>query len=527
MKLKRIGFLVLVISLLLGLLPNHILADTTYGRIYGADRIETALKVCDDGWTSAHTVILAPSDQANLVDALAAAPLAGQKNAPILLTPKNKLDQRVYNKIVNLGATNVYIVGAISDDIYEQFKITNILTYQLKGKDRLETAKKINAQLLNPAGSIVVGYTSLADALSASSYAAAYRYAIILADSKGKIPAGQTLYGASTIIVGNTNQVADITGALRISGNNQYERNARLLEKLPYKYDRIYVANGYDNHLVDSLVISPLAARFNAPILLTNNSAIEGAGIVNASIQSTSQVIALGGPSVVADTVRNKISYVAPDLRVESITPINLNSLRIRFTEKVDKTSAEDRKNYIFNGSDLSTGKYAGSTPILQEDEQTVLIMFYGKADDGESIQVGVKANSVYNKSRNQTALYYTNTVAMNDNAIPTVKSVKVTGDRQLTVEFSETVRIPVLENCEKWILDFGDLKARGLTSVDSPYGLYGYDYIVHLNFDNSIKDGLGKGIHKLKVKSGDSGGQLSDASLNTVREVEFEFRID
>ncbi|MED9946814.1 MAG: cell wall-binding repeat-containing protein [Peptacetobacter hiranonis] len=60
---------------------------TSNEEIIGKNRTETAVKISQDGWKSAETVILV-NDSA-IPDALTATPLAYAKNAPILLTGKD------------------------------------------------------------------------------------------------------------------------------------------------------------------------------------------------------------------------------------------------------------------------------------------------------------------------------------------------------------------------------------------------------------------------------------------------------
>ncbi|NLW06874.1 MAG: cell wall-binding repeat-containing protein, partial [Clostridia bacterium] len=107
-----------IIAMVLTLMPAAMFGATADSdRLAGANRIETALKICDAGWETADTVILAAADEANLVDALAACPLAAQENAPILVTYKNALHADVKAKIADLGASKVIVVGAASDDL--------------------------------------------------------------------------------------------------------------------------------------------------------------------------------------------------------------------------------------------------------------------------------------------------------------------------------------------------------------------------------------------------------------------------
>ena len=524
-KMKRLFCLIMAVLMMISI-PQVAYGDTLKSRIYGNDRIDTALAVANIGWQNGtHTVVLAAADTANLIDAIAAAPLAGQFDIPILLTYKDSLDQRVRNKLANWSINTIYVVGAVSNAVCDDLEeIAGMHVITLKGMDRYETAKLINQQLQNPAGTIVVGYDEKADGLAASSYAAAYRYAVVLTNPSGNIPAGQTLYGGSTIIVGNTDKIKDISGALRISGPDRYARNLGLIQKLPYSYDKVYLANGNDNHLVDSLAVSSLAGRIRAPILLTDNYSLITQSAVNAKLKSTSEIITLGGPTVVSDAVRDNISYASTLFWVESIKSLSLNFIEVRFTEKVDKSSSENISNYLINGNNLTVGKFAGSTATLQNDGQTVKIILYQPAAAGEALSVKVLSGVIFDQNKIRKSSESEFSISMADNSQPTAISVKMTGDKQLSVEFSEPVRVPALADAEKWMLDFATLKSRDLQSVTGPQNANNYDYIIQLNFEDSIKDGLGAGLHKLKVMAGSSQGQLSDATNTTVREQEVEF---
>jgi len=136
---KKAIAVIAIIAMVFTMMPVALFAaDTESTRLAGASRVETALKVCDAGWQSAETVILAPSDQENLVDALAAAPLAGQEEAPILVTPKGSLDPSVKAKISSLGAKKVYVIGAISDKVKNEVAaLSGITVIKLAGSNRI------------------------------------------------------------------------------------------------------------------------------------------------------------------------------------------------------------------------------------------------------------------------------------------------------------------------------------------------------------------------------------------------------
>ena len=171
--------------------PNAFTAmGVTTDRLYGNDRIGTAVNIADK-FVSATTAILAPSSDANLVDALAAAPLAG-KTSPILLTDNNTLADETKAELIRLKITKVYVVGAISQEVVNQVNaMPGVTAILLKGSDRIGTAAAINARLTSPVGSFVVGYDALADALSVTSYAAANNYSIIVANLDGSLPSAE------------------------------------------------------------------------------------------------------------------------------------------------------------------------------------------------------------------------------------------------------------------------------------------------------------------------------------------------
>lgn len=309
-RTKKIAILA-IIAMVLTMLPAQLFAGVADDRLYGQGRIETALEICDAFGSSADEVVLAAADQANLVDALAAASLAGAKNAPILLTWKDSLVPSVKAKIQDLGASKVYVIGAVSDAVKAEVDaMSGVQAVAVKGKNRWETTKAINALVDNPAGSFVVGYNALPDALSVASFAYANRYEIILADPNGNVPAGQTVRGAVKYVIGGPTLVKDIDGATRIYGANRYETNAKVLDKLGYSFDTVYVANGQNGHLVDSLVIAALA-NGNA-VALTDGNSVEANDVIVAKQNASTKVVAVGGPTVVPDTVKSSVGKTTP-----------------------------------------------------------------------------------------------------------------------------------------------------------------------------------------------------------------------
>ncbi len=302
---------VAIVGTLLTMAPLQAFADNgviTKTRLYGSDRIETAIAVANAGWTTADTAILAPSADANLVDALAAAPLAG-KTSPILLTENDSLNVNTAAELRKLSVTKVFVVGAINQSVVDQLTEMGITPTVLKGAERTATAAAIASKLTNPAGSFVVGYNALADALSVASYAAANNYSILVANPDGSLPASEVPYeGADINIIGGPTLVKDINGARRIYGADRFDTNQAVLNALNYQYNNAYVANGTDSHLVDALVSSSLAAQSDAPIVLSDTNGSAALNDVYSKLAINALVTGLGGDTVVPDTVLAQVT---------------------------------------------------------------------------------------------------------------------------------------------------------------------------------------------------------------------------
>lgn len=335
-KTKKALASLAIAGMVLSIAPMSVFGATDVTRLSDADRVGTAIAIAANGWTSADNVIVVPADDANIVDALAAAPLAGQLNAPILVTYKGALDPKVQQKIVDLKAKNVYAVGALSADTVASLKaISGVNVTALQGADRTETAAKVAAQLTNIKGSFVVAYNGVADAMSAASYAAANGYSILVENPDATLPASEAAYkGATQYTVGGQ---AKLDGATTLAGADRYATNDAVVNALDYKYDKVYVANG--ETLVDALAGASLAAKTNSPIVLADTT--KAATGVNDNVTPSTQVIALGGVGAVPEAVRASVGKTTPSgpVSVQSVSANTANSIKVVFANAVADTS--------------------------------------------------------------------------------------------------------------------------------------------------------------------------------------------
>lgn len=333
--------------------PAVVFADTqvptavnsSIDRLYGGDRFETAAKVATEGWDTAKVAILASGKKENLVDALTAAPFANSMDAPILLTNGATIPAATIKALKDLKVEEVYTVsGAIKKEALEKAFEANELKIEVKdelgGKDRFETAKNIAEQLKDVEGVMVTTAFKYADALSVASIAAAKNMPILLADKNG-LPEVEAEYLEGikdqvneTYVLGGESLVSekvyeelpgkDGENKTRIFGKDRFATNLEVLKTFAdLEYNKVYVGNGYDDHLVDSLVVSSLAAKSNSPVVLTNNELSKDTEDFLLPKLGQKSIVALGGTKVVSDKALT-FNHVRPqDFAVMQLSGVN------------------------------------------------------------------------------------------------------------------------------------------------------------------------------------------------------------
>ena len=269
--------------------PVMAATTTSNEEIIGKNRTETAVKISQDGWKSAETVILV-NDSA-IPDALTATPLAHAKNAPVLLTGKDGLSKETADEIKRLGAKDVIMIGGdavLTSKVEEGLKALKLKVDRIKGSTREETALAIAKRLdgIKDVSEIAVvnGVTGLADAVSVAAAAAEKGMPILLANPKSGLTLVEKFIKdesiKSSFIIGGDKVVSNeivknLPGKQRIEGANRNETNAKVIEKFyaDRELDNLYVAkDGMENsgHLIDALAVGSLAAKNGAPVLIAS-----------------------------------------------------------------------------------------------------------------------------------------------------------------------------------------------------------------------------------------------------------------
>ena len=315
-------------------LIDSLSGDSKFETLIGENRVATSIEISKKEYTSSVDNVVLVGERA-IVDGLAAAPLASEKKAPILLTSKNGLNKEVKEEIIRvLGIENgvqaskpktVYIVGGTSvipTSIESELSKMGLNIKRLAGDNRTETSLEVAKEVQGNASSMeklfVVGRDGEADAMSIAPVAAQLNKneatPILVVDNNNletkefkefvKSAKKVDIIGGETVVSEVVSkQLEDIVGSVeRVKGNNRRDTNAEVISK--YFNDKgvqnIYVAKDGQNktdELVDALSIAPVAGKNNAPIILSTSefTTKQAIKVSNKKSDNFTKLIQVGG----------------------------------------------------------------------------------------------------------------------------------------------------------------------------------------------------------------------------------------
>ncbi|WP_411678827.1 cell wall-binding repeat-containing protein [Clostridium thailandense] len=320
---KVILFLFMVSITLSNISNVHADETISRSRIFGNDRIETSIKISQNGWQNGtDTVVIAQGY--GYADALCAAPLAKKYNAPILLSDKNGLSDETINELKRLKVKKAFIIGgtgSLSENVENQLKSLEISHIErLWGKDRYETSLKIAESLGEVASVVVTSGNGYADSLSIAPIAAQKGIPILLSD-KNNLTDGVKDYIKdknikNSYIIGGTGVISekiqsDLPNPKRLSGQDRFETNLAIINEFQndLKFEKVFMAEGdgtTGNEFADALAGSVLAAQNSAPLVLVYKTIpSKTAEFIKTKMSNKTELVALGGEAVVADSILN------------------------------------------------------------------------------------------------------------------------------------------------------------------------------------------------------------------------------
>ncbi len=310
-------------------------AEDTYKRLAGQDRYDTAIEIAKDGWQQTDSALLAYGE--NYPDALAAVPLAKKQNAPILLTDKDYLNPKTSTALLDLQVKTVYIIGGkavISEEIENQLTLNGFSVKRIAGHDKYETAIKIAEELGDVSEVAVTTGDDYADALSIGAIAAKKHMPIILVP-KDEITINIQNYINSknitkTYVIGDQslvgdNIVAGFNNPERILGQDEYARNAAVLNRFAddYQHDKLCLATG--ENFADALTGGAYAAKNDGAVALVKSDlSMSTKNYFRDNTTSLKDITVFGGESVVSSALVQEIFGLDLELQILNTANISL-----------------------------------------------------------------------------------------------------------------------------------------------------------------------------------------------------------
>ncbi len=259
------------------------------------------------------------------------------------------------------------------------------ITSKIVGKNRYETAAKIADELVKNNISynsviLVNSDKSMADGLSAASLSGKKNAPILLVkkdsiptEAMSKIEKAKNVYiiggeGAISKKVENQLKGKNIT---RISGKDRYETSAKIANMLG-GYKMAFIVNGAKGE-ADAMSVSSVAAKYGAPILLTNGKTSTH------PIKAGVSYFVIGGRGVVSNQLADK--YNAD--RIAGVDRYSTNR------KVIDEFYYDSKKVYFAKGDTLVDALTAS---LLAKENGMVLVSKnanHKKLEGKEAVQVG------------------------------------------------------------------------------------------------------------------------------------------
>ena len=253
-------------------------------RIDAQNRFETAKKIKEKEFKNADTAVIVNSNEFS--DSISATNISNGKS-PILYTDSNKLDN-LTKEALN-GIKKVYITGGektISSKVVKELNGLGIEVIRVKGKDRYDVNAK-SATTSHPVSNkkqnvVIASGENFADSISSTSLAKKKNAPVLLV-KKNEVPKSikeylnsfrkKGLLGDITIVGGENsvskiveNELSKLAKVTRIAGDDRYQTSVKVAKHVGVNSERTIVASG--EKFVDVLAASPVAQKYNAPIVL-------------------------------------------------------------------------------------------------------------------------------------------------------------------------------------------------------------------------------------------------------------------
>lgn len=316
-------------------------------RVAGKDRYATSVEVAKAAYPGGLTAVdgtinVVIANGQNFPDALGGQPMTAAYNAPMLLTPANKLPQVVVDYIKEQGVNNAILLGgtaSVSAAIEDELAAMGIMSTRIAGSTRYGTAVAAGNQLiklLNDGNTtdflhgfnensrvFLANGEGFADILTVSAPARQFGNPILLTQKDNLAPeTAQALKDwkvKEVVIIGGTGSVsqnvANQVSALglgikvnRLEGANRQETAMQVARTYYPQANHVFIAS--DSIFADALVGSLLAAKKQSPILLVGRDTVDAKVAKYIVDENITEFTIIGGSNTVSNAVARELDRI-------------------------------------------------------------------------------------------------------------------------------------------------------------------------------------------------------------------------
>lgn len=248
------------------------------GNIESCGPVEMSAHISEASFGRNDNVVLVGKD--SIPDALCSASIAGYLDAPILLSDKDELDEKLLSELGRLHAKNIYVLSGdkvISRKVKDQLKAKGYNLYDYSGQDRYETSSKIARFVNADKQFILASGQDFYDTPSISPYAYEKKIPILLT-KKNNMPnhTNDLVKKDSSILAigGNQTIASDVYSQLskkkvkvdKIAGKDRFDTSVKIVKSL-YPESTSYICVS-DKYIVKDIVASVMCVKYQKPIVL-------------------------------------------------------------------------------------------------------------------------------------------------------------------------------------------------------------------------------------------------------------------
>ncbi|ABS42325.1 cell wall-binding repeat-containing protein [Clostridium botulinum] len=480
----------------------------------GKTRFETNLAVAnhlvDKLGVKADNVMVV-NGQDGFSDALSAAPVAAAKEQVLLIVGRDASTADAAANFVKKHNSKVTVIGTegvVPKAVYDKLGASERVN---GGKDRFDTNLKIMEHFKLNADNIYVanatdGQNGYADALVASALAGRSGAPLVLVDTKD----AQGTKNAIKYIADNKTDKTEVStvggkGVMPDEIVNEIETavNPELsaAEKAVKAYEDAKIGTSDEIAAAKALKADAVKAVDNVKDA-TKKSAFEAR--IAAKDKAISDAEAKLG------------------VRVESVEAINLNQIKVAFTQKVKEDSAINVENYKLAGDKLTD---ADAKAKLLDDDKTVIITLKDAKNQNTTKKFEVKDNVIQEKDSGKTVSAFEQDITFKDLTAPTVEKITMDGAKTLKITFSEGVQTANAIASENYKIDGQSISSFGakITAMNEVNNVgTSITNEVKIEFDSPIASGK----HTLTIGASTSK-EILDLQNFTLQKVDMPFTVN